>query len=219
MAMLFPESPPRQIKIPASLLQQPAAEEPRLSMSRRKRDFARRMNSIVALRHGGSVVAPVFTDAHGIVILDERATAALLSETESAVRELARGRTAHVRQTVVKLEASRKSDAQQVEDLLAELYANHGHERRGANAMDDFLDTFEGWLNRGGVARVDMLFDRIDLDRAPPPLSILLLAMTRLTRACFTRRDPFLARLSGWLIGRDGRTAQDVDNMLRGLRE
>ncbi len=82
---------------------------------------------------------------------------------------------------------------------------------------------FTGWkdvdLTAKGVAKVDLVFDTVDLDRVPPTLGILLLAMTRLARDSFERRAPFIERLRTWLIGRDGRTARDVDDMLRGLQE
>jgi hypothetical protein len=109
--------------------------------------------------------------------------------------------------------------AQPVLDLLAALYASREHREPDADALSVFFDTFEGWLTAKGVAKVDLVFDRVDLDRVPPTLGILLLAMTRLTRDSFKRRAPFIERLRTWLIGRDGRTAQDVDNMLQGLRE
>lgn len=218
--MLFPESTPRQVKIPASLLQQPAAEEPSLTRSLRKRDLTRRMSGIVALRHGGCVVAPVFTDARGSVIQDESTMIALRSEATSAIRELAGGRAAHARRTLAALlDASGKSDADRVLELLAALYANREHRTPDADALSIFFDTFEGWLTAKGVAKVDLVFDSVDLDRVPPTLGVLLLAMTRLTRDSFHRRAPFIERLRTWLIGRDGRTAQDVDNMLGGLRE
>ena len=218
--MLFPDDPPRQIKIPASLLLQPTAEESRLSRSRRKRDLARCMSGIVALRHGGCIVAPVFTDARGIVIQDESATRALRSEATSAVRELAGGRAAHARKTVAALlDASKKSDADRVFDLLEALYTSRGHRTSDTEALSVFFDTFEGWLTAKGVAKVDLVFDTVDLDRVPPTLGILLLAMTRLARDSFERRAPFIERLRTWLIGRDGRTARDVDDMLRGLQE
>ncbi len=141
----------------------------------------------------------------------------LLELLEPMVRELARGRAAHARQTIAELEASHKSDAEQVDDLLEALYLGRAKAGRSREVLEAFLDTFERWLNRDGVAKVDMLFERVVLDRAPDSLGILLLATTRLTREHFGRRDTFIERLRGWLVGRAGRTERDVDNMLRGL--
>lgn len=112
-----------------------------------------------------------------------------------------------------------ESDAEQVDDLLKLTYEALARGVRSRDVADAFLDTFDRWLTRDGVARVDLLFDRVDLDRAPESLGILLLATTRLTREHFARREAFFQRLSGWFIGRSGRTERDVDIMLRGLRE
>jgi len=151
--------------------------------------------------------------------LPEKQELALRDEVEGAIRELVDGRAAHAQRTIAELEASRKSDAEQVDDLLRVAYEAHARGVRSRAVLDALLDTFERWLTPDGVARVDLLFDHVDLDRAPESLGILLLATTRLTRAHFAHREPFVERLRKWLIGRSRRTEQDVDNMLRGLRE
>lgn len=112
-----------------------------------------------------------------------------------------------------------ETDAEQVGDLLKRTYEAHEQGGGFKEVLDALLDTFDRWLNVDGIARVDLLFDRVDLDRAPESLGILLLASTRLTRAYFARREAFVQRLTSWLIGRSGRTEQDVERMLRGLRE
>ena len=104
-----------------------------------------------------------------------------------------------------------------VVDSLLALYGAHARGEPGA--IDAFLDDFERWLTPDGIAMVDALFERIDLGLAPEPIGILLLAMTRLTRTQFGQREAFAKRLGRWLLGRSGRTQQDVDSMLRGLLE
>lgn len=112
-----------------------------------------------------------------------------------------------------------KSDTEQVDELLKVAYDATARGVPSRDVLDAVLDTFEDWLKPDRVARVDLLFDRVDLDRAPESLGILLLATTRLTRASFARREAFIQRLRSWFVGRSGRTEQDVDSMLRGLRE
>jgi hypothetical protein len=164
------------------------------------------------------VVEPTFTDDQG-ARLPEKEELALRAEVESAIRELADGSEAHAQRTIADLEASRRSDPEQVDDLLNVTCEAHARGARSRDVLDAFLDTFERWLTPEGVARVEMLFDRVDLDRAPDSLGVLLLATTRLTRDHFARREAFVERLRRWLIGRAGRTERDVDVLLRGLRE
>lgn len=114
---------------------------------------------------------------------------------------------------------SSSSISEQVDGLLERLYAAQSRGEPSSEALDAFLDTFETWLASEGLAKVDGLFSRVDLDRAPEALGILLLATTRLTRSHFVERDAFLERLASWLVGRNGRTPEDVNKMLEGLRE
>lgn len=216
--MLLTNEAVEQVAIPRSLLVPASGDDSPRMERRRRRDFVRRMSAIAALRHAGCIVEPVITDDLGIAI-SATATSEMLAQVEPAIRELAKGRTAHARRTIEELDVSHKSDSEQVDDLLDVAYQSHARGRRSSDALDVFLDTFERWLTRDGVGKVDMLFDRLDLDRVPESLGILLLATTRLTRAHFTRRDAFLERLGRWLVGRSGRTKQHVDNMLRGLRD
>ncbi|MRG93539.1 hypothetical protein [Polyangium spumosum] len=183
-----------------------------------KRDFISRARGVAALRGAGFVVELTFVDAHGAPLPEE--LAALLRErTEPAIRELACGRAAHAQKTIASVESAIREDADQVTDLLDAVYEAHAKGTRARDVLDTFLDTFEGWLTADGAANVDQLFERLDLDRAPESMGILLLATTRLTRAHFMEREPFITRLTRWLVGRAGRTERDVDNMLRGLRE
>jgi hypothetical protein len=215
--MLFPNEPVEQVQVPRSLLPSSPEGEPARSARRRQRDFVRRMRGIAALRHAGRVVEPVFTDDRGAPVPEEQA-APLRAIVEPAVRELADGGAAHARRTLAEIEASRKSDAEQVEDLLATVYRAHAQGHPSREVLDTLLDTFERWLTRDGVRKVDRLFEQVDLDRAPEALGLLLLATTRLTRENFARREAFVERLGRWLVGRSGRSQQDVDNILRGLR-
>lgn len=117
------------------------------------------------------------------------------------------------------LEAWRRSDAARVDDLLDVVYRAHARGEDSVDVLDVLLDTIEPWLSRDGVARMDLLLDHVDLDRAPESFGVLLLATTRLTRAHFVRRDAFIERLRRWLVGRSGRREQDVDQMLQRLRQ
>ena len=206
--MLPANEPIRKVDVPADIL----------SAGRRDRGLVRPARKIATLRRAGVVAEPRVTDEQGAPVSGERAQA-LLAAVEEAVRELARGHAAHARRTLAEIEASRKSDAEQVDDLLDAVYGAHARGDRGKDVLDAFLDTFERWQNRDGVPRVDLLFERVDLDRAPDSLGVLLLATTRLTRGHFARRVAFVERLRAWLIGRAGRTERSVDAMLRGLRE
>lgn len=214
--MLFDE-PIRQINVPRSLVVSGPAVKA-AGAARQRREFARRIGAFAALRRAGEVIGPTFTDDEG-QRLPEEEDRALRDEVEAAIRELAGGRAAHAARTIAELEASRKSDVEQVDDLLKGAYQALAQGVRSRDVLDRFLDTFERWLTRDGVARVNLLFDRVDLGRAPESLGILLLATTRLTRENFVRRKAFVQLLSSWLIGRSGRTEEDVDSMLRGLRE
>ncbi|HVK64007.1 MAG TPA: hypothetical protein VM694_06020 [Polyangium sp.] len=183
-----------------------------------KREFVSRARGVAALRGAGIVVELECVDRRGAP-LPEKVAAMLRERAELAIRELSCGRAAHARQTIASLASAAKDDAGQVTDLLDAVYDAHSKGARSRDMLDTFLDTFEGWLTAEGAAKVDLLFERLDLDRAPESMGILLLATTRLTRAHFTQRDSFLSRLTRWLVGRSGRTERDVETMLRGLRE
>ncbi len=216
--MLFDDEPVTQINIPRSLVVSSPRPQPTYASRRRDREFVGRVRAIAAMRHAGCMVEPIVTDEQGTRLPQEQELA-LREDVEKAVRELFSGRAAHAKRTIDGLEAANKSDVEQVDDLLKGAYQKYAQGVRSRDLLDTLLDTFERWLTVEGVARVDLLFCRVDLDRAPESLGILLLATTRLTRAHFTRRDSFFERLSRWLVGRSGRTAQDVEAMLRGLRE
>jgi len=182
-----------------------------------RRSYISRARAAAAWRRAGVVIEPIFVDEKGSPTSEECASA-LREDVERDIRELSKGREAHARQTIAAIEASDKSDVAQVEDLLESVYRSHAQGERATELLDTFLDTFEGWLTPEGVAKVDMLFERIDLDRVPESMGTLILATTRLTCGHFQKRDAFIERLATWLVGRSGRTEQDVENMLRGLR-
>jgi len=115
--------------------------------------------------------------------------------------------------------SSSQSNTEQVEGLLDALYAAQSQGQSSTDALDAFLDTFETWLTPEGLVKVNMLFSRVDLNRAPEALGILLLATTRLTRSHFVERDAFLDRFAQWLVGCNGRTSEYVCQLLVGLRE
>jgi hypothetical protein len=208
MAMLLAEEPVRQIAIPRKLVTDGV----------RDRRLTRRLQAIATLRRAGQIVEPTFTDDQGALVTDEQAEP-LRARVEPQVRELARGRAAHARQTIAVVEASRKSGPEQVDDLLDAVYRSHAQGERSKRVLDAFLDTFERWQNPAGVPRIELLFARVDLARAPEATGLLLLATTRLTRTQFVNREAFIERLRGFLVGRGGRTEQQVDGLLRGLRE
>lgn len=214
--MLLTNEPVEYLNIPVSLLRPSGPEN--LARSIERRDYVSRVRAIAALRRVGCVVEPRFIDMEGAPVSEEHAIA-LREEVEPAIRELADGRVEHARRTIAEIDAGRKTDEEQVDDLLEAVYRAHSRGERPRDVLDTFLDTFERWLTPDGVAKVDALFDRIDLDRAPESAGIVLLATTRLTRAHFQRRDAFIGRLKGWLLGRSGRTEMDVETILRGLRE
>jgi hypothetical protein len=206
--MLLPDEPLQPVKVPASLVERPA----------RHRDLVRHLSAIASLRRAGCRADPAFTDDEGRPLPEDRARA-LRERIEPEICALAPGRSAHARRTVAELRAAHLDDEGQVKLLLDAVYRAHAHGVPPEEAADAFLDTFERWLTPAGIAKVDLVFDRVDLDRAPGSLGLLLLATTRLTRAHFARREAFLERLAGWLLGRSGRTAEDVEAMLQGLRE
>lgn len=202
--MILASSPARQVRLPAAIF------------GRRAR--VHRLSGIAALREAGFVIEPVVTADDGVMVSADRATA-LLPEVEAEIGELSSGRREHARRTIASLRAARLDDGGQARDLMERVYAAHD---RGAPAPaigDIFLDTLETWLMPSGIAKVDLVFDHLDLDRVPGSIGVLLLASTRLTRAAFARRDAFVDRFARWLLGRDGRTSEDVEAMLRGLRE
>jgi hypothetical protein len=184
----------------------------------RRRDvrLIRSVREIAALHLAGEHVEPVFLAPGGEPVPDEEARA-LGAELAPAVAALSRGTGAHARALIAEIRASRKTEGEQVDDVLAAVYRGHAAGSDSEDVIDPFLDTFEGWLSPDGVAKVDLLFDRVDLDRAPASLGIVLLATTRLTRTRFAHREAFVERLRAWLVGREGRTAKQVDTMLRGL--
>jgi hypothetical protein len=206
--MLPANEPVRKVDVPANIL----------SAVRRDRGLVQPARKIATLRRAGVVVEPRVTDEQGAPVSGERAQA-LLAVVEQAVRELARGHAAHARRTIAEIQASCKSDAEEVDDLLETVYRAHARGDRGRDVLNAFLDTFERWQNRDGVPKVDLLFERVDLHQAPDSLGVLLLATTRLTRGHFACRAGFVERLRAWLIGRAGRTERGVDALLRGLRE
>jgi hypothetical protein len=198
--MLPANEPVRKVDVPAKIL----------SAGRRDRGLVRPARGLATLRRAGVLAEPRVTDEQGAPVFVEQA---LLETIEEAVRELAPGRAAHARRTLAEVEAARKSHAEQVDDLLEMVYQAQARGDQGRDVLDAFLDRFERWQNRDGVPKVDLLFDRVVLDRAPESLGILLLATTRLTREHFARRAAFVERLRVWLIGRAGRTEQRVDAM------
>lgn len=214
--MLPPNEPVEYVKVPISLQQSPGGKEP--GRAGQRRDFVSRARAIAVLRRVGCIAEPCFIDTDGTKVSDERVSA-LREDVEHAIGELASGRAAHARQTIEALDAPRKSAAEQVDDFLGAIYEAHARGDRSRDVLDRLLDTLERWLTPDGIARVDMLFDRIELDRAPESAGILLLATTRLTRAHFHRRDAFIERFQRWLVGRAGRTEDDVDTILQGLKE
>jgi hypothetical protein len=216
--MLVASDTSPRIPVPASLLREPPPGKSPPSWSRRKRDFVHRMRAIGALRRAGFAVDPRLQDDEGRD-LPERDAATVSALAEDVIRELADGRSAHAKRTIANLEASRKADPEQVDELLNTVYRAHTCGERSRDVLDSFLDTFERWLTPAGIAKVDLLFDRVTLDRAPESLGILLLSTTRLTRGSFARRDAFVERYRAWLVGRSGRTSEDVDALLAGLRE
>jgi len=206
--MLTTNETVKHIDIPRSLV----------AAGQRDRRLVLRIRAIAALRRVGWVVEPTFTDDEGVPIPEEQARA-LAAAVEPAVRELSRGRAAHARRTIAELESAQKSDEQQVDDLLDTVYQAQARGERSREVLDAFLDTLERWQNREGAPRIDRLFERVELERAPESLGILLLATTRLTRGHFARREAFIDRLRSFLIGRAGRSERRIDDILRGLRE
>jgi hypothetical protein len=204
--MLLVNEPVRQVEVPASSL----------AIARGDRGLAWQANKVAALRRFGVVAELRFTDDQGNVVPAEQARA-LRGGFEAAVRELAVGRLAHVRQTLATIAAANQTAEQQVDGLLATVYEAHGGGQPGDAILDAFLDPYETWQRPEGVARIDLLFDRLALERAPESLGLLLLATTRLTRHHFVRRAAFVERLRAFLVGRGGRTERDVEKILQGL--
>jgi len=183
-----------------------------------RRQFAARVHAASALMTVYSLVIPVFVDEHG-AMLPEAVAHAQRQEIQRAIVELSQGRLHHARQTIALIEMSSQSIPEQVDTLLHTLYGAQMQGEPSADVLDGFLDTFETWLAPEGVPKVDLLFSRVDLNRAPEALGILLLATTRLTRSHFSERNAFVERLANWLVGRNGRTPEHVEKMLEGLRE
>jgi hypothetical protein len=173
-----------------------------------------------ALRDAGFPVELVI----GPIVVDDKDppawAVALRKQCEDAIHEFRRRRRKeHARRTLEALSTPGKTDEEEIDTLLESVYRAHEAGEPSEDLLDTFLDTFESFLTPQGVEKADLVFDRVELDRAPDATGILLLATTRLTRAHFKRREPFLARLERWFTGRDGRRPEDVERMLRGLRE
>ncbi len=200
--MLIPTDSPCPIRFPSNA---------------NRRQFVERAGATAALMTVHSLVIPLPVDEHGAP-LSGAAADAQQAEIQHAITELAPGRRAHARQTIARLVASSQSDSEHVEQVLEALYAAHSRGESSTETMDGFLDTFETWLNPRGITKVDQVFSAFDLNRAPEALGIVLLATTRLTKTHFKQRDGFLERLTKWLVGRDGRTPEQVAKMLEGLR-
>jgi hypothetical protein len=190
----------------------------RFASNANRRQFAERARATAALMMVHSLVILVPVDEHGAP-LPEAIASVQQEQINQAIAELSHGRLHHARQTIARLESSSYSISEQVDRLLDTLYAAKTQGGPSTAVLDAFLDTFETWLAPEGIAKVDELFLRVDLNRAPDALGILLLATTRLTRNHFVERDAFLERLAKWLVGRNGRTPEDVNKMLLGLRE
>ncbi len=135
------------------------------------------------------------------------------------MRALREGVSRHARATIEQARQEAERDAQEASRLLDEAYRSHERGAEDEDVLEAFLDGLESWLTPRGARRVDVVFDRIELDRAPESLGLLLLATTRRTRHHFSHRAPFIERLAVFLIGRAGRTLTQVEAMLQGLRE
>lgn len=177
------------------------------------RRLSREVRKISTLRRLGFRAEPKFETK--ATPEEEEARRAMV---ERAVRAFRQGHSAHARQTAAEAAASLSTDTEQVDALLASAYRWHREGKPGKEILRAFLDTFELWLTEAGKAKVDLVFDGVDLERLPPSLGLLLLASTRLTRDHFTRREAYCERLRRALIGKDGRNERQVEAMLRGLR-
>src|SRR6185312_9742558 len=104
--MLFPtQQAVRQVDVPAALV----------SQRRRSRRFVYCVRRIATLRQTGIVAAPRVTDERGAPVSSE-SEKALVAQIEEAVSELWRGRAAHAQRTLTEIQASGKSDVEQVDD-------------------------------------------------------------------------------------------------------
>lgn len=185
--------------------------------SRARRDLSRHLRSIVALRALGVQAVPEIVDASGATVADAQLLADL-AEVEAALHALSSGPAAHARQTLDHVAAESRGDDDEVSRALDEAYRGHADGHAAEEVLDAFLDHVQPWLTPRGVPRIDRLFETLDLARAPESLGVLLLAITRLTRQHFSRRGDFVDRFAAFLMGRGGRTAAQVEAMLRGLR-
>lgn len=183
-----------------------------------RRQFAGLVRGAAALMAVNSLVIAVPVDEYGKPLPEPIASVQNV-QIQEAIAELSQGRLQHARRTIALLKSSSESISEQVDGLLSALYAAQTRGELSTVALDAFLDTFETWLNPVGVGKVDLLFLRVDLNRAPESLGILLLASTRLTRSHFLERNAFIERLAKWLVGRNARTPEHVNKMLEGLRE
>lgn len=199
----------------------PRAALPRSSdahgFSRERRDLTRHLRSIVALRALGVQAVPEIVDASGAPIADAQSPADI-ADVEASLRALAAGPSAHARQTIDRVAAESRGDDDEVSRALDEVYRGHVDGRAAEEVLDAFLDHVHPWLTPRGVPRIDRLFETLDLARAPESLGVLLLAITRLTRQHFSRRGDFVDRFAAFLTGRGGRSAAQVEAVLRGLR-
>ncbi len=201
--MLLPIEPARQIWFPV--------DAPRPARSTHIREAA-------ALRQVGCRVEFTFVDASGAPI-SEKSASRHRNEIEPLIREFSRGRKNHAQHTIAKLKAAQQTPSEQVETLLQSVYRAHGKGEHSKAVLGLFFDTVQTWLKLEGIAKMERLFEQIDLDRVPESLGIVLLATTRLTAEHFQQREAFFTRLTAWFCGRGGRTSNDVDVMLRGLRQ
>ena len=106
----------------------------------------------------------------------------------------------------------------QVDEFLRRVEAAHAACRVSPERLAEFQGEVDGWLTPAHAPTMDVLFDRVAVERVPGAFCLLLLACTRLARHHFQRREAFFERLRTALLVRGDRTADQIDRMLRGLR-
>lgn len=212
--MHFQDGSPVRVRFPRGAVVQ-GLDAHGFSRARRRR--ARDLRGVAALRALGVQVAPEVVDAAGAPVTDAQASA-VVAEVEADLRALSSGPAAHAQETVSSVAAEARRDDDEVSRTLDEVYRRHDDGRPAEEVLRAFHERVKPWLSSLGVRRVDHLFDVIDLARAPESLGVLLLAITRLTRQHFARRNDFVVRFASFLTGRGGRTAAQVEAVLRGLR-
>lgn len=217
--MLFREASPLPLPVPASSIAANEQASGANAHRTRHRDGVRRARGIAALSRSGVNVTIQVVNDQGAALTGSEAEP-LRTTFESWVRELAESHPSrHAKRTLRDIAARKKSDAEQVDDLLARVQAEHLRGDVSAEELADLHEEVEGWLSPTGKTKVELLFERIDLDRVPGAFPLLLLAATRRTRSHFERRDSFIARLRAWMIARGDRTIERIDAVLKGLRE